>query len=311
MHIPQNVSTDTPHDRPVHLGLPVHAHWRAAAGTKGFEITGRVDDRYHLMLKCAACGTEHRSKLYVLMNSQPRCPGCMEARWREEATAAGLVWLGRDQENRHYGVYQAPCGHRLLRQFELVKRIASGECAHRCDLCHHRKEEAEAEARGWTLLATSRDGARGYRSYRHGCGHVQWIARGNMQTGRFNCEGCGEGWSTAPSHIYCMRFELPQGAPMIKLGFSRDPESRLHHQLLRDAEVCGTILRAVNVETGRKAQRTEKRLHGLLQRRYPEEIIPPEQYQGLLRVRSEIYSSALEPLILGMLDEIAAAQPRD
>ncbi|OLS42420.1 hypothetical protein BV392_20450, partial [Rhodovulum sulfidophilum] len=114
----------TDHDHPVPVGLPIHEHWQATAEAKGFEITARVDDRYHLMLRCHSCGGAHRSKLYVLMTCQPLCPHCMDARWRKDAEAAGLIWLGRDPDDRHYGFYQAPCGHKLRRQFELVKRIA-------------------------------------------------------------------------------------------------------------------------------------------------------------------------------------------
>ncbi|OLS47701.1 hypothetical protein BV379_04950 [Rhodovulum sulfidophilum] len=70
-------------------------------------------------------------------------------------------------DERHYGGYRAPCEHELRRQFELVGRIAAGECKHRCDACQHEKEEAEAKARGWSLIGAAPEGGAGYRRYRH------------------------------------------------------------------------------------------------------------------------------------------------
>ncbi|TNJ39154.1 GIY-YIG nuclease family protein, partial [Phaeobacter sp. B1627] len=118
----------------------IHAHWAEAAQANGFDILQRVEDRYHLELECHACGELHICKLYVVMNNQPICPHCVETRWREDATAAGLAFLQRDTEDRHYGFYEAPCGHKLRRQFELIKRIADGECSHRCEICQNAKE---------------------------------------------------------------------------------------------------------------------------------------------------------------------------
>lgn len=304
MNTHPHVSPDAPHARPVPNGMPIHEHWHTAAAAKGFEITCRVDDRYHLMLRCEACGQEHRSKLHVLMTSQPLCPHCMDARWRADAEAAGLVWLGRDPEDRHYGFYQAPCGHRLRRQFELVKRIAAGTRAHRCERCQNEKEEAEAKARGWSLIGPAPAKGPGYRRYRHDCGHEQTIARANMQSGRFNCASCGEGWSTAPSFIYCMRFALPGLAPLVKLGFSRNPDSRLHWQLKRSPDLSGHILRSVLIRNGHTAQSLEKKMHAALRRDHRDSVIPSERYRPWLRVKSEIYAAGLQPVILKLLDDL-------
>ncbi|PVZ45312.1 hypothetical protein DD556_17690 [Phaeobacter sp. JL2872] len=292
------------HPTTVTFPLTIHPHWRETAETKGFTIRQRVKDRYHLELECHACGKSHISKLYVLMNNQPLCPHCIEAQWREDASAAGLTWLGRDPDDRHIGVYQAPCGHELRRQFVLIKRIAADDCAHRCEHCHRDKEKKEALARGWTLIGPAKDRGPYYRRYRHSCGHVQEVARVNMQSGRFNCEACGEGWASAPSYIYCMRFELPNMAPLVKLGFSRNPESRLHYQLKRSPDLRAQILRSVPVQSGHAALCLEKTMHATLKRDHVESIIPPGHYSQWLRVKSEIYSSDLQSIILGMLDAL-------
>ncbi|UWQ41614.1 GIY-YIG nuclease family protein [Leisingera aquaemixtae] len=286
--------------------LTIHAHWRDAAASKGFDILKRIRDRYHLLLRCRTCGATHVSKLFVLMNNRPECPHCIEARWRGHAKAAGLQWAGRDPENRHYGLYIADCGHRLRRQLELVKRAAAGICDVRCETCHTRKEQAEAEAQGWELIGSDPEEDPGYRHYLHpSCGHVQRIARVNMQTGRFGCGKCGDDWPAAPSHLYAMQFKLPNGAQLVKLGFSRNPDSRLRHQLLKHRSVEAQILKTVPMETGQLALQIEKRLHAKLKSTFPDSIASPVLYAGSLNVRSEIYFAEVTREIVRMLDEIA------
>lgn len=283
----------------------IHAHWAATALEKGFELTRRVDDRYHLMLRCAECGLEHKCKRSVLMDNQPLCPHCIEAKRRDAAETAGLTWIGRDPTDRHHAYYRASCGHVLRRQFEFVDRVAGGACGHRCEQCHAAREDAEAQARGWQLLGPDPEGRINYRHYRHSCGHEQTIARANMQSGRFNCAACGEGWASAPSYIYCMRFEIEGHAPLVKLGFSRDPTSRLNYQLKRRPDLHGTILRRVPVATGHQALCVEKSMHTYLHVAHPDAVVPHEVYRQWLRVRSEIYRAELEPVILRMLDGLA------
>ncbi|WP_027245690.1 hypothetical protein [Leisingera daeponensis] len=286
--------------------LTIHPHWHDAAASKGFDILKRIQDRYHLLLSCKACGATHVSKLFVLMNNQPFCPHCVEARWRDDAAAAGLQWACRDPEDRHYGLYFADCGHRLRRQLELIKRAAAGICDVRCETCHSRKEQKEAAAQGWTLIGADPDGDPNYRLYRHReCGHTQRVARANMQTGRFGCGGCGENWPAAPSHLYAMQFELPNGAQLVKLGFSRNPDSRLRHQLLKHRSVEAQILKTVPMATGQLALQTEKRLHTRLKTAFPDSIAPPDLYAGSINVRSEIYFADVTAEIVRMLDEIA------
>lgn len=145
-----------PHSTCEHFPQTVHSHWHAAAEAKGFGILQRVKDRYHLLLSCKACGATHMSKIFVVMNSQPQCPHCIQDRWQADAEAAGLQWAGRDPQSRHHGFYIADCRHRLRRQFELIKRAAAGTCDVRCELCQQQKEQEEAEAQGWELIGPGR-----------------------------------------------------------------------------------------------------------------------------------------------------------
>ncbi|KEP67952.1 hypothetical protein DL1_16935 [Thioclava dalianensis] len=290
----------------------IHAHWREAAEAKGYRIVARVKDRYSLALECNSCGGLHVSRLFVLLNYQPECPHCVDARRRETAKHAGLELLRRDHGNRKYAFYRASCGHEIRRQFELVERMAQGETAVRCEICHHAREQEEAALEGWELLGADPQGSRNYRLYRHaeGCGAEARIARANMQTGRFTCPGCGESWATGPSFLYAMKFKLETGSSAIKLGFSRNPDSRLKYQLHRHSDLARELLLKVPMRTGRHAQRVEKRLHKWLVAEFPDELVPPEEFSDLLRVKSELYRAGLEETILRQMHRIARKEKR-
>lgn len=282
-------------------------HWTVTAALKGFDIVGRIVDRLHLGLRCHACGSTQKVRLFTLMSAQPLCQACMIAEWRDDAAAAGLTFLRRDPKDRHYAFYLSPCGHEVRRQFEMIKRIAAGLTGFRCETCHAAKEVGEAAARGWTLMSADPDGDPNYRVYCHDeCGHVQRVARANMQSGRFGCGGCGEEWNAATSYIYAMSFTLASGREVVKVGFSRNPESRLHHQLKRDAEMPCQILRVVPMPTGHAAQLAEKAMHKKLKHAHIAAAIEPAAWRGQIKVKTEIYDGVLTPVILGMLDALEA-----
>lgn len=305
-HIIPLMITDTQVLPPPYAG-PIAPQWKAAAAAKGFAITGRIRDRYHLALQCDVCGHVHEARIYTLMSAQPQCPACMIARLEQDATAAGLAHLGRDANSRHYSHYRAPCGHSLRRQHEIVRRMAAGSTGLRCETCHAATEASEAEERGWTLVGPDPQGNPNYRLYAHadGCGATQRIARANMQTGRFECSSCGEGWAAAQSFLYAMRFTLPSGQELVKLGYSRDPDSRLVHQLQIDRDMPCEILRRVPMRTGHDAICAEKPLHAKLRARHPQAVVDPRVYRGKIRVCSEIYDTSLTQDVLALLDGIA------
>lgn len=299
-----NMMTTFHGDFPVFPGA-ILSHWVEAASHKGFSIAARVLDRSHLALKCQRCDSIHKARLYTLMTAQPSCPACVEAGWRADAAAAGLQFLRRDTDDRHHAIYRAPCGHEVQRQFELIKRAAAGKTGIRCDICHDAVEASEAAARGWTLVGSDHQGNPNFRHYCHdGCGHEQRIARINMRNGRFACHGCDAGWAASPSYLYAMSFTLANSREVVKLGYSRDPQSRLRSQLRLDPAMPCDLLRTVAISSGHAALRTEKQMHARLRLEHPEAVLVPSSWQGQINVQSEIYDGALTPVILQMLDEI-------
>lgn len=307
--IPNDVKTEQAAPYPT----TIQPQWQEAAEAKGFEVIGRIRDRYHLALRCHSCGHVHVSRIFTLMSAQPLCPACIETGWRRDAVAAGLIHLRRDPGHRHYSIYRASCGHEIRRQHEMIKRIASGAVSLRCETCHDQRERQEARNCGWRLVGPDPQGDPNYRVYRHadGCGAQQRIARANMQTGRFECGNCGPGWAAAPNAIYLMRFTLASSRDVIKLGHARDPEMRLRNQLLISRNMPGKVIRSVSMPSGRTALREEQGMHAVLRDAHPDAVIPPDRYRGQIRVGSEIYDAHLTRIVLAMLDELARRYPGD
>jgi hypothetical protein len=277
--------------------LPVPAHWRSIALQKGYDLVARIGDHHHLALRCHSCGGLNRVKVFTLRSAQPNCLHCQDARWREIAEAAGAHFVRRCPHSHRYAWLRLPCGHEVRRQMGMVRKVARGEVAFRCNTCHSTREKREAQGRDWTLIGPDPKGNPNYRLYTHTCGHQQRVARANMQSGRFGCAGCGEGWTTAPSGLYLMRFTLPNSRVLIKLGMSRDVDSRLNHQLLRHDEVQAEILDHLPMATGQRALKLEKGLHAMLRRRGPQHVVPRAAFERHLKVRSEIYEPVLEPFL--------------
>lgn len=290
----------------------VPEEWVKLAQAKGFELTARIEDRYHLALRCQTCGSINKVKAFTLRTAQPQCQACTQWKWRLKAAIAGATYLHRDQQDRHYAIYRLTCGHEVRRQFELMERAAKGEVDVRCDTCHATKEADEAQAYGWTLIAPDPNGDANYRLYAHdACGHEQRIARANMQSGRFSCGKCGEDWPAAPSYIYAMHFTLPDGRRLVKLGFSRNPESRMNYQLRSSPDVECSLLMKVPIPSGQTAIKLEKAMHKEIRNRYPRAVLPAHLWKERLRVKTEIYDDVLTSTILGMLGGLSTSRPID
>ena len=316
---PHTIHSD-PSDLPTHDMPPfhgrIHRHWHAAARARGFEIVGRVRDRYHLRLRCQACSGEMVSKLFVVTNSRPLCPHCLAARRSATATAAGVTFLGQDPDHSVYGFFRASCGHVLRRQFELIDRVARGETGIRCETCLAQREQQEAAQYGWQRLGPDLTRGKNYRLYRHACGHVQSIAQANMLWGQCDCAACGESWTAKPSYVYLFDIRLPADgdAPSrhyLKLGYSAHPVKRYRHQLGLPADAEVDVLRVVPMPTGHAACGAEKAAHSRLVRAHPDAVVPVAELAGRTKLRSEIYRPHLRAVIEAEMDCIARDQGPD
>lgn len=293
-------------DYPV-LFLPIPPEWHGSALEKRYDLVARVADEDHLALRCQDCGGLNKVKVFTLRSANTTCRICQDRRWRSLATEAGATFVRRCPRDHRYVWLQLNCQHEIRRQAGLVRKAAGGEVGFRCNTCHSTREAKEARARGWELVGPDPKHVLGYRVYRHDCGHCQRIARANMQTGRFGCAGCGAAWPSAPSSLYVMRFTLQNSRVLIKLGMSRDAKSRLRHQLLRHAQLQAEIVDHLPVETGQRALQLEKSLHGMLRRRFPEQVVPHAVFASHLNVVTEIYEPVLEPFLRQAFDRLRAS----
>ncbi|MBB4124704.1 GIY-YIG nuclease family protein [Martelella radicis] len=287
-HIPQ--SAWTPYPR------PIPPQWKDIAESKGFRVVGRVRDRYHVVLECKKCSRHTVQKVFVLRTATPLCAACQETRGRENAENCGYRFLKRDEHDRHYAQYLLPCGHTVRRQFGRIEKLSrnglvDGRPGYRCPECYFEKLQSEAHKRGWTLVGPDPENDPSYRFYRHstGCGHQQRIAIANMSSARFGCERCGECWSSAPSNLYLIRFTVPNRGEYLKLGYSRNPQSRVGFQFGLSKGVKASLLKLYPMPTGHAAQKTEKRLHNRLRHRFPDAVVPASELSGWINVVSEIY----------------------
>lgn len=288
--------------RCVIVGGRIHPRWQEIASHKGFDIIARIRDRYHLGLRHHACGRDMISKLYTLRTAAPLCPHCLNDRRRELCDGAGVTFLAPARP--HYLRIGLACGHEVERQQEFLERVKAGQTEIRCSLCLEARLEAEAEDHGWTLLGPDPKCGRGYRLYRHACGHIQRVAMANMQTGRFTCHGCADAWTMDPSHIYLMRFRLRSGRIAVKVGFSRNPWSRLRYQLVTDRNQDAALIRVVPVPTGHQALRCEKRVHMTLRTLFPGAELDRTEFEDEVRVLSELYCGSIEPEVNALLDDV-------
>jgi hypothetical protein len=289
-------------------GNPMNERVVAAASLKGFSAIGRLKKNGYYALRCLSCFEIVRARHSVVLHCQPTCKSCLAGKHRIAAAGAGLQLLRRDPDNRQHAFFLAACGHVIRREFDLVQRTARGEAGVRCETCLAEEHRATAEARGWALIGPDPEDRISYRLYRHQCcGAEQSVAMANMQSGRFGCNSCGTAWPASRSALYVMQFALKGNVSAIKLGFSRDPASRLTYQLLSGVETTGKLLRVVEMQTGAMAIRTEKALHKRIATEMPDALLPQRLFRGQIRVRSELYYPAALPLINQLLDELEPA----
>ncbi|WP_281968923.1 GIY-YIG nuclease family protein [Roseovarius nanhaiticus] len=294
--------------RPLNRGIP--EKWHAIARAKGYRIHRRIRDRLHLSLECLTCGALTAHKIYTLRTAQPACGGCREAVMHQNAAKAGVVLGERDAEHRHYALYTLPCGHEARLQRGRIARLAKegpaeGRDGFYCPICHTKRLDRLASTWGWTLIGADTEGDLNYRLLWHdACGHSQRVATANLVTGRYDCGGCGESWASAPSTLYMMRFAVPGLGTFVKLGYSRYPGRRMHHQLgLRD-DVVAELIDELPMPSGQVALRIEKGLHAQLRAEHAEKVIPRADLAPWINVTSEVYAPTAEPIIRRMIDAL-------
>lgn len=289
---------------------PAEAEWHDFAAQKGFRIVHRVKDRFHLVLECTSCTAHTVHRVFTLRTAQPKCGGCQQNHRLEQAKIAGFELLNRDENNHKYAYYRLPCGHVRHLQIGRADKLAREGTAddadgYHCPICHLARQKSMAAEWGWERAGPDPKGKPNYLLLQHSpCGHRQRVATGNLTTGRFNCGGCGDAWSASPSVLYLMRFRVPKVGRIVKLGYSRNPKSRMRHQLNLRADVKAEIIDEIHMPSGQAALQVEKSLHKILMETYPDHVVARDKLKSWINVTSEIYAAELEPKIRRLLERL-------
>lgn len=102
-----------------------------------------------------------------------------------------------------------------------------------------------------------------------------------------------------------MSFMLPS-LPVIKLGYSNDPQGRLKGLQRKPLKTRGTVDRHIDIKTGHTAICLEKAMHRHMKIHRPELIVDRDHFCKHLRTKSEIYHACGRDFISGLLDAIDA-----
>lgn len=211
------------------VALPLDPSWPAIARSKGFDILGRVVDRYRCVLRCHDCRSSAVVRINVMRDHAPLCHACIQRRRAAAAKAIGAELIAADAQHRHYGHFRLSSGHVVRRQYLRAEKAAAGGHAIDCPACRETRYGTEAQAFGWNLAGRAKGRRPGYRRYRHRCGHRQDVSIGNMAWGDTSCGGCAANWAGKPSFIYLFRYHLgadmPQGdlASLARQGAGMTP----------------------------------------------------------------------------------------
>lgn len=285
------------------LDMPLKDSWIKIAKEKGFDLLGRVKDRFHLVTQCHCCETLALIRINVIRDFGALCHACIHNRRAKAAERIGATLLGQDPDDRHYGSYELACGHMVRRQHTRVGAAAAGGYLASCETCREERYAAQAERFGWILVGEAISGRSGYRSYSHRCGHRQDVMVGNMLWNDCTCARCGEGWSAAPSFIYLFRIDLP-GLPVVKLGFSKRPAKRLRHQLGIAPNVETEVVRVLPMSSGNIAIGEETACHRRMREAHSDLIVPKQVFGDAINTQSEIYHATAAPVLHALMDRI-------
>jgi hypothetical protein len=156
----------------------------AEAAALGLVLVGPGKDRFHRTYRRIECGHEAQYQTGNVRVGKAGCQTCLDQRFIDEATSAGLVLLGQGKNSQYRTYRHIECGH----VFE-AKACHVREDSVRCNQCDNNRLAEEAAAAGLVLLGPGKDNH--YRSYRwQSCGHEAEYQTTHVRIGNARCQAC-------------------------------------------------------------------------------------------------------------------------
>lgn len=215
------------------------------------------------LVRFRGCGHEVIKNLKgVRAKKTNKCPICADSTFKERLAHIGLTPTDNVQgRNRTYVINK--CGHSIvLRTDEIAKGCVT------CSVCNDIEFKEKVESFGLEL--TSENTKSGYRIFKLPCGCVQELGMFSAKIGRWNCRNCNETHYDKESSIYLIKFSC-ESFEWLKLGFSKNIDSRLNHYKMRKG--ChSNLIETVSFDTGHEALKEEKKLHSI----YKDRRLSPE-----------------------------------
>jgi hypothetical protein len=238
---------------------------KTEAKEAGLLLVGESKDHRRRKYKWVSCGHEEELKTGHVRDKSVRCSTCLERLFSKQATMAGLILLGKTEDDRPARRYKyLSCGHvqeillSSVRQ-AINKNILIGNCTSCMELRH----ASDARNCGLKLLGSAIDRHKRpalYRSYKKiSCGHIADYQVSNVRGGAANCEICEESSLGKPSEIYLLRLSNSE-ASWLKLGFSNNISKRVKEYGLPKGTKIEIVLTR-RFRLGQKAREAEQGLH--------------------------------------------------
>lgn len=154
------------------------------AEAAGLVLIGAGKNCNYRTYRWQSCGHEAQYEPGKIRKGNVRCQECFNQKLHNEASAAGLLWVGKGK-SPNYRLYRwIACGHEDQYYPRKVRDHEVG-----CKQCLDKKLRDEAEASGLMLIGKAENCH--YRTYRWlSCGHEAEYGTGSVRRGNVRCQVC-------------------------------------------------------------------------------------------------------------------------
>lgn len=154
------------------------------AEAAGLVLIGAGKNCNYRTYRWQSCGHEAQCEPGKVRKGNVRCQVCFDQKIHDEASAAGLLWVGKGKSPNYRTYRWITCGHEAQYYPRKVRHHEVG-----CKQCLDIKLRDEAEASGLVLVGKGENCF--YRKYRwQSCGHEAEYRTGSVRKANVRCQVC-------------------------------------------------------------------------------------------------------------------------